>query len=236
MLDSCKMVEKHSISLWGIFPSLKQFFIAFRPSKVSSGPHCIFKTHQQWQSGFCSAYSNSSCNCSFEIEIIKIRQSSHRMYINTIMNFQKSTTILNASTKKSWNSLNAPRKYTLCFENDYICLNINPLRLFNAIWIFLDQHCSMDKWGGSYLSQVSKRERKSVTGVQTRLLGLRHHHHHVVPLAWISLTLSSHFSLSFIASGRSSGLHPVSSHNCCMYVPAGRPVFARPYVGAHRIT
>ena len=25
-----------------------------------------------------------------------------------------------------------------------------------------------------------------------------------------------HFSLSFIASGRSSGLHPVSSHSCCM--------------------
>ena len=43
-----------------------------------------------------------------------------------------------------------------------------------------------------------------------------HHHHHVVPPARISLTLSRHFSLSFIASGRSSGLHPVSSHSCCM--------------------
>ena len=38
-----------------------------------------------------------------------------------------------------------------------------------------------------------------------------HHHHHVVPLPRISLTLSSHFTLSFIASGRSSGLHPVSN-------------------------
>ena len=55
-----------------------------------------------------------------------------------------------------------------------------------------------------------------------------HHHHHVVPPARISLTLSHHFSLSFIASGRSSGLHPVSSHSCCMYVRAGRPAFARP--------
>ena len=35
-----------------------------------------------------------------------------------------------------------------------------------------------------------------------------HHHHHVVRLARISLTLSLHVSLSFIASGRSSGLHP----------------------------
>ena len=63
-----------------------------------------------------------------------------------------------------------------------------------------------------------------------------HHHHHVVPLARISLTLSRYFSLSFIASGRSSGLHPVSSHSCCMYVQAGRPAFAWPYAGVHRST
>ena len=43
-----------------------------------------------------------------------------------------------------------------------------------------------------------------------------HHHYHVVPPARISLTISRHFSLSFIAPGRSSGLHPVSSHSCCM--------------------
>ena len=61
-----------------------------------------------------------------------------------------------------------------------------------------------------------------------------HIYHHVVPLAWISLTLSRHFSLSFIASGRSSRLHPVSSHSFCMYVRAGNPAFARSYVGAHR--
>ena len=36
-----------------------------------------------------------------------------------------------------------------------------------------------------------------------------------MPLARISLTLSRHFSLSFIASGRSSMLHLVSSHCCC---------------------
>ena len=63
-----------------------------------------------------------------------------------------------------------------------------------------------------------------------------HHHHHVVPQARISLTLSRHFSLSFISSGRSSGLHPVSSHSCWMHVRAGRPPFARPYVGVHRST
>ena len=64
----------------------------------------------------------------------------------------------------------------------------------------------------------------------------RNHHHHVVPLARIFLILSRHFSLSFIASCRSSGLHPVSSHSYRMYVRAGRPAFARPYVGVHRRT
>ena len=61
-------------------------------------------------------------------------------------------------------------------------------------------------------------------------------HHHVVRLARISLTLSLHVSLSLIASGRSSGLHPISSHSCCMYVRAGRPAFDWPYVGVHRST
>ena len=59
-------------------------------------------------------------------------------------------------------------------------------------------------------------------------------HHHVVLQARISPTLSCHFSLLFIVSGRSSGLHPVSSHSCCMYVRAGRPAFARSYVRIHR--
>ena len=60
------------------------------------------------------------------------------------------------------------------------------------------------------------------------------HHHHVVPPARIFLTLSRHFSRLFIASGRSSGLHPVSSHRCYMYVRAGRPAFAWPYVRVHK--
>ena len=63
-----------------------------------------------------------------------------------------------------------------------------------------------------------------------------HHHHHVVPQARISLTHSCHFCLSLIASGWFSGLHPVSLHSCCMYVLAGRPAFARLYVGVHRST
>ena len=65
---------------------------------------------------------------------------------------------------------------------------------------------------------------------------LPHHHHHIALVARISLTLSRHSSLSFIALGRSSGQHPVSSHSCWMYVRAGRPAFARPCVGVHKST
>ena len=61
-----------------------------------------------------------------------------------------------------------------------------------------------------------------------------YHHHHIALVARISLTLSRHSSLSFIALGRSSGQHHVSSHSCWMYVRAGRPAFARPCVGVHK--
>ena len=63
-----------------------------------------------------------------------------------------------------------------------------------------------------------------------------HHHHHDVQLARISQTLSLHISLSFIAFGRSSGLHPVSSLSCCMNVRAGRPTFDWLYAEVHRRT
>ena len=43
---------KHSIRFSGIFPSLKHNFIAYRSSKVSSCPDCIFEINQLWQSGF----------------------------------------------------------------------------------------------------------------------------------------------------------------------------------------
>ena len=82
------------------FTNLKHNFIEYRSS---SRPDCIFEIHQLWQSGF------SSCSCWFEAEIIKIGQSSQKMYSNDIVNFQESTTILNACTKKSGNLLNASR-------------------------------------------------------------------------------------------------------------------------------
>ena len=89
------------------FPSLKQNFIAYCSSKMSLRPDCIFEIHQLWQSSFSSVYSNCCCSCSFECEIIEIGLSSHNMFSNNIVNFQESTTILNACTKKSGNLFKA---------------------------------------------------------------------------------------------------------------------------------
>ena len=69
------------------FPRLKQNFIAYHSSKVFSRPDCIFEIHQLWQSDFSRVYSNYCCSCSYELEIIEISQSYHKMYSNNILNF-----------------------------------------------------------------------------------------------------------------------------------------------------
>ena len=113
MLDSCKVVEKQSEAFhtfpWHFFSSFKQNYIVYRYFNVFSRPDCIVEIPQLWQSGFSRVYSNCCCSCWFEPEIIKIGQSSHKMYSNHIVNFQESTTILNAHTKRSGNLLNTPR-------------------------------------------------------------------------------------------------------------------------------
>ena len=83
--------------------------------------------------------------------------------------------------------------------------------------------------------QRSCRELKQPAGTDNSQ-NSRCYHHHIALVARISLTLSRHSSLSFIALDRSSGQHPVSSHSCWMYVRAGRPAFARPCVGIHKST
>ncbi len=114
MLDSCKMVEKQSEAFHrAFFPSLKQNFVSYRSSKVSD---CIFEIYQLWQSGFSRMYSNCYCSCSFEPEVIEIGQSSHKMYSNNILNYQESTTILNAHTKKGWKLIVCPSYFTLYFH------------------------------------------------------------------------------------------------------------------------
>ena len=101
MQDGWKAVWSIPYVFVVVFPSLKHNFIAYRSSKVSSCPDCIFEIHQLWKSGFSRVYSNFYCNCSFKPEIIRIGQSSHKMYSNNILNFQESMTVLNA-VQKVW--------------------------------------------------------------------------------------------------------------------------------------
>ena len=111
MQDGRKAVWSIPYVYEAFFPSLRQNFIAYHSSKESSRPDCIFEIHQLWQSGCSRVYFNCCCSCFFEPEIIKIGQSSHKIYSNKILNSQESTTILNGCTKKSGNLLKAPRIY-----------------------------------------------------------------------------------------------------------------------------
>ena len=84
MQDSPKAVWSIPYVSVAFFPYLKQNFISYRSSKVSSRLDYIFEIHQRWQSGFSRVYSNSSCSCSLESEIIKMGQLSHKMYSNNM--------------------------------------------------------------------------------------------------------------------------------------------------------
>ena len=112
---------KHYIRFCGIFSKFKTEFYAYRSS---IGWVCIFEIHQLWQSVFTWVYSNCCCSCSFESKIIKIGQSSYKMYSNNILNFQKSTPILNTRTEKVWK---------LIESTSYICTK-NNLLIFNKLY------------------------------------------------------------------------------------------------------
>ena len=79
-------------------------------------------------------YSNCVCSCSFESEIMKISQSFYKIYSNNIVNYQESTTMLNARTKMSGNLLNALRIY--------VCLSVSvgkhvyPINVCVYVYVF----------------------------------------------------------------------------------------------------
>ena len=137
--------SRSSFHRMAFFPNLKQNFIAYRSSKVSD---CIFEIHQLWQSGFSRVYSNCCCSCSFEPEIIKIGQSSHKMYSNNIVNFQESTPILNTCTKKKkfGNLLSAPCVYIYIYiylytRGTYIYIYICAWYIYIYIYIYIYTWC-----------------------------------------------------------------------------------------------
>ena len=80
-------------------------------------------------------FYRSNSSCWFEPEIIKIGQSSHKIYINNILNFQESTTIVNAFTKTYGNLLKALRMYKEDFALNNlqatICRKTQPNRIFS---------------------------------------------------------------------------------------------------------
>ena len=121
-------------------------------------------------------------------------------------------------------SLTLSRHFSLSFITSGRSSGLHP--------VFSQSCCMYFRAGRPAFAWPYARVHRSTWLMSSSLLKL-HHHHHAVPPARISLTLSRHFSLSFIASGRSSGLHPVSSHSCCMYVRAGRPAFSWPYAGVY---
>ena len=108
-------------------------------------------------------------------------------------------------------------------------------KLLNNICYQLQKLWSPAKWFPGF-KIAANLALVMVIGCEWYHFSYHHHHHHIALVARISLTLSRHSSLSFIALGRSSGQHPVSSQSCWMYVRAGRLAFARPCVGIHKST
>ena len=125
----CGIFSKFKTEFYCIF-FLKQNFIVYRSSKVSSCPDCIFEIDQLWQSGFSRVYSNCCCSCWFEPEIIKIGQSSHN---NNRLNFQESMTMpVQKSLETYW-----MRPIILCVDWDIDTVNvIIDLLLSSRISIF----------------------------------------------------------------------------------------------------
>ena len=63
MRDAPKAVWSIPYVSVAFFPSIKQNFIAYRSSKVSSSLDWIFEIHQLWRSSFFRVYYNSCCSC-----------------------------------------------------------------------------------------------------------------------------------------------------------------------------
>ena len=96
MLNLCKMVKKQSeafhMFLWHFFQVQNRILLYIVLLKC---PHIQIAFLK-----FASCIPISVV--AVHLKIIKIGQSSHKMYSNNIVNFQEPTTILNSCTKKVW--------------------------------------------------------------------------------------------------------------------------------------
>ena len=123
-------------------------------------------------------YSNSCCSCSFKPEIIKISQSSHKMYSNDMLNFQESTIILNASIKKVWKLIEG---------TTYSCIMIKTLT----------QHPLLHNRSRVYISFSLSFARTWVLSLSFSFSHMQTHSHTFHPLS-LFLYLSLSLSLSYL--------------------------------------
>ena len=122
MQDGWKAVWSIPCVSVAFFPSLKQNCITYRSSKVQIG---FLKFTNCDNQDLVECIPLPTCY-SFEPEIIRIGQSSHKMYSNNIVNFQESTTVLKACTKTSGNLLKAPRSCQwFLFRSIWVCPEIS---------------------------------------------------------------------------------------------------------------
>ena len=136
MQDARKAVWSIPYVSVAFFPSLKHNLLHIVLLKCPPVQIAIFEIHQLWQSGLSRVYSNCCCSCWYELEIIKIGQSSHKIYSNNILNVQVSMSILTACIKTSGNLLNVSRINKWIYMRWYRCIYI-----YIYIYIYIMSRC-----------------------------------------------------------------------------------------------
>ena len=106
MLDSCKMVEKQSevfhMFLWHFFQVQNTILLHIVLLKCPHVQIALLK--------FTSCDTQTLVGCiPIATVAVHLKQSSYKIYCNNIVNFQESTTILNACAQKCGSLLKAPR-------------------------------------------------------------------------------------------------------------------------------
>ena len=121
---------KHSICgiLWHFSKFKTEFYCI---SSLSSCLDCIFEIDQLWQSVFSRVYYNCCCSCSFEAEIIKIGQSSHKMDSNN-SEFSKVYNNFKCLYKKVWKTIECTTYFTYLLYTPFM-LRIVYIILYHII-------------------------------------------------------------------------------------------------------
>ena len=125
ILDSCKMLQKQSkvfhTFLWHFFQVLNRILFHIILVKCPL-VQIVFLKFTSCDNQALVGYSNCCCSCSYEPEIIKIGQSSHKIYSNNTLNFQESPTIWMPVQKMSGNLLHALRIYIYIYTRACVCV------------------------------------------------------------------------------------------------------------------